>query len=144
VNAITEIRPTEIIQSAEKFEILSAGQAPEEASLLVKDEADRFSSVRTVVDCAESINDDVSLGWDDQAAYELQQRCFARAVWRVLYESQPVFREVVDRCDELVRPHLPRSLRSVMYPPAGETTPLDETEYTHVAMFALQYGLAQL
>ena len=25
-----------------------------------------------------------------------------------------------------------------------ETTPLDETEYTHVAMFAIQYGLAQL
>jgi acyl transferase domain-containing protein len=32
----------------------------------------------------------------------------------------------------------------VLYPPPGETTPLDETEYTHVAMFAIQYGLAQL
>ena len=63
---------------------------------------------------------------------------------RAFYESEPVFREVVDRCDELLRPHLARSLRSVMYPAAGETTPLDETEYTHVAMFAIQYGLAQL
>jgi acyl transferase domain-containing protein/SAM-dependent methyltransferase len=63
---------------------------------------------------------------------------------RALYESEPVFREVVDRCDELLRSHLARSLRSVMYPPPGETSPLDETEYTHVAMFAIQYGLAQL
>ena len=63
---------------------------------------------------------------------------------RAFYESEPVFREVVDRCDELLRPHLPRSLRAVMYPPPGETTSLDETEYTHVAMFAIQYGLAQL
>ena len=63
---------------------------------------------------------------------------------RAFYESEPVFREVIDRCDELLRPHLPRSLRSVMYPASGEATPLDETEYTHVAMFAIQYGLAQL
>ena len=63
---------------------------------------------------------------------------------RAFYESEPVFREVVDRCDELLKPHLARSLRSVLYPPPGETTPLDETEYTHVAMFAIQYGLAQL
>ncbi|MGF7179798.1 beta-ketoacyl synthase N-terminal-like domain-containing protein [Tunturiibacter psychrotolerans] len=63
---------------------------------------------------------------------------------RSFYESEPVFREVVDRCDELLKPHLARSLRSVLYPPPSETTPLDETEYTHVAMFAIQYGLAQL
>src|ERR1700733_315834 len=63
---------------------------------------------------------------------------------RAFYESEPVFREVVDRCDELLKPHLARSLRSVLYPPPGETTPLDETEYTHVAMFAIQYGMAQL
>jgi acyl transferase domain-containing protein len=63
---------------------------------------------------------------------------------RAFYESEPIFRNVVDRCDELLKPHLPRSLRSVMYPSPGEATPLDETEYTHVAMFAIQYGLAQL
>ena len=58
--------------------------------------------------------------------------------------SEPVFREVVDRCDELLRPFLEKPLRSVLYPAPGETTPLDETQYTHVAMFAVQYGLAQL
>ena len=63
---------------------------------------------------------------------------------RALYESEPVFREVVDRCDELLRRHLEKPLRSVLYPGPGEATPLDETQYTHVAMFAVQYGLAQL
>ena len=63
---------------------------------------------------------------------------------RTLYEQEPVFREVVDRCDQLLRPHLEKPLLSVLYPASGEETPLDETQYTHVAMFAVQYGLAQL
>jgi acyl transferase domain-containing protein/SAM-dependent methyltransferase len=63
---------------------------------------------------------------------------------RALYEREPVFREVLDRCDELLRPHLEKPLLSVLYPAPGEETPLDETQYTHVAMFAVQYGLAQL
>ena len=63
---------------------------------------------------------------------------------RSLFEQEPVFREVVDRCDELLRPHLEKPLLSVLYPAPGEETPLDETQYTHVAMFAVQYGLAQL
>jgi acyl transferase domain-containing protein/NADPH:quinone reductase-like Zn-dependent oxidoreductase/NAD(P)-dependent dehydrogenase (short-subunit alcohol dehydrogenase family)/ubiquinone/menaquinone biosynthesis C-methylase UbiE len=63
---------------------------------------------------------------------------------RRLYEGEPVFRGIIDRCDELLRPHLPRSLRSVLYPGPEEDTPLDETQYTHVAMFAVQYGLAEL
>ena len=63
---------------------------------------------------------------------------------RQLYEGEPIFRGVVDRCDEYLRPDLPRTLRSVLYPNPGDTTPLDETQYTHVAMFAVQYGLAAL
>jgi acyl transferase domain-containing protein/SAM-dependent methyltransferase/acyl carrier protein len=63
---------------------------------------------------------------------------------RALYESEPAFREVVDRCDELARPYLEKPLLSVLYPATGEPTPLDQTQYTHVAMFAIQYGLAQL
>lgn len=62
---------------------------------------------------------------------------------RQLYEGEPVFRSVIDRCDELLRPHLPKSLHSVLYPESADT-PLDETRYTHVAMFAIQYGLAAL
>ncbi len=63
---------------------------------------------------------------------------------RALYEREPVFRDVIDRCNELARPYLEKPLRAVLYPAAGEATPLDQTQYTHVAMFAIQYGLAQL
>jgi acyl transferase domain-containing protein len=31
-----------------------------------------------------------------------------------------------------------------LYPEPGESTPLDDTQYTHVAMFAVQVGLAAL
>lgn len=62
---------------------------------------------------------------------------------RQLYDGEPVFRGVIDRCDELLRPHMSRSLHSVLYPESADT-PLNETQYTHVAMFAIQYGLATL
>lgn len=63
---------------------------------------------------------------------------------RALYETEPVFRDVVDRCESLVQPYLEIPLSRVLYPQDGQASPLDETQYTHVAMFAVQYGLAQL
>ena len=63
---------------------------------------------------------------------------------RQLYDHEPVFRKVIDRCDELLRSHLPIPLKSVLYPQPGETSPLDQTQYTHGAMFAVQCGLAAL
>ena len=63
---------------------------------------------------------------------------------RELYETQPTFREVLDRCDELLRPHTDRSLLSVLYPEDGETSPINETAYTQPALFAIGYALAQL
>ncbi|MGH9962467.1 MAG: acyltransferase domain-containing protein, partial [Pyrinomonadaceae bacterium] len=63
---------------------------------------------------------------------------------RQLYETQPSFRQVLDRCDEILRPYLERSLVEVLYPKLGETCPLNETAYTQPALFALEYALAQL
>ena len=63
---------------------------------------------------------------------------------RQLYDHEPVFRKVIDRCDELLRSHLPIPLKSVLYPQPGEMSPLDQTQYTHGAMFAVQCGLAAL
>ena len=67
-----------------------------------------------------------------------------RYMGRRLYEGEPIFRRVIDRCNEILRPDLPRTLHSVLYPQPGDATPLDETRYTHIAMFAVQYGLAAL
>ncbi|WPB82528.1 amino acid adenylation domain-containing protein [Archangium violaceum] len=63
---------------------------------------------------------------------------------RALYETQPVFRQTLLQCDELLRPHLDRPLFSVIYPNDGEASLLDETAYTQPALFALEYALAQL
>ena len=44
----------------------------------------------------------------------------------------------------LLKPHLERSLLSVLYPAEGESSPIDETAYTQPALFAFEYALAQL
>jgi acyl transferase domain-containing protein/acyl carrier protein len=63
---------------------------------------------------------------------------------RRLYETEPSFRAALDRCDELLRPHLKESLLSVVYPPSGASPLLDQTAYTQPAIFALEYALAQM
>ena len=61
---------------------------------------------------------------------------------RRLYESQPAFRRMLDRCDEILRPLLKDSLLSVVFGEHGNS--LDETAYTQPALFALEYALAEL
>jgi thioester reductase-like protein len=63
---------------------------------------------------------------------------------RQLYESQPVFRQALDRCDEILCSYLDQSLLSVIYPAPDARSPLDETAYTQPALFALEYALFQL
>jgi iturin family lipopeptide synthetase A len=63
---------------------------------------------------------------------------------RALYESQPTFRKILDRCDEILRPELKVPLLSVLYPEAEGQSPIDETAYTQPALFALEYALAQI
>jgi acyl transferase domain-containing protein len=63
---------------------------------------------------------------------------------RQLYQTQPSFRQALDSCDEILRSYLDRSLVEVLYPKAGQASPLDKTAYTQPALFALGYALAQL
>ena len=63
---------------------------------------------------------------------------------RQLYDTQPVFRAALYRCDELLRPHMDRPLLSLLYPEQEEkASPLDQTGYTQPAVFALEYALAE-
>ncbi|NTX52451.1 type I polyketide synthase [Myxococcus sp. CA039A] len=64
---------------------------------------------------------------------------------RELYAHEPRFREVMDRCDELLRSHLGVSLLSVLYPSAGEPgdSTLHDTAYTQPALVALEVALAE-
>lgn len=73
---------------------------------------------------------------------------------RQLYDTQPVFKATIDRCDELLQPYLDRSLQSLLFgldhlspDDFGEdspTAPLHQTGYTQPALFAFEYALAQL
>jgi amino acid adenylation domain-containing protein len=66
---------------------------------------------------------------------------------RQLYETQPGFRQTLDRCEEILRPHLGESLLGILYPQereGGGQALIDETAYTQPALFALEYALAQL
>jgi acyl transferase domain-containing protein len=63
---------------------------------------------------------------------------------RLLYEQAPIFREILNHCDEILRPYLEKPLLEVLYPATPESSPLDETAYTQPALFALEYALAKL
>lgn len=61
---------------------------------------------------------------------------------RELYETQPLFREIFDTCDRLLKPYLQPSLVEAVFGDASNL--LDDTLYTQPALFALEYALAQL
>ena len=64
---------------------------------------------------------------------------------RALYESEPVFREVLDRCEAAFREERGESLLAVMFGEAeGLGRPLDQTEWTQPALYALESGLTAL
>src|SRR5439155_13912723 len=54
----------------------------------------------------------------------------------------------IDRCAELLQPHLGFDLREVLYPPAGSEGDAEErlrqTAVTQPALFAVEYALAKL
>ncbi|MFM7584210.1 MAG: acyltransferase domain-containing protein, partial [Caldilinea sp.] len=62
---------------------------------------------------------------------------------RELYETQPLFRESIDRCAALLAGQLEAPLLEVLgY--NGEAQSIDRTENTQPALFVLEYALAQL
>ena len=64
-----------------------------------------------------------------------------------LYESEPVFRESLDGCAELLLPHLGLDLRELLYPSPDNSTSaagrLNLTNITQPALFSVQYSLAK-
>ena len=66
---------------------------------------------------------------------------------RELYDSQPDFRATIDRCNDLLKDLLPRSLLSVLFGDEhgrDEARSIDDTQYTQPALFAVEYALARL
>src|SRR6204780_4956727 len=67
---------------------------------------------------------------------------------REIYDTEPVFREAVDRCAKILLPHLGADLRTLLYPPDGATEEakrrVTETIVAQPAIFTIEYALAQL
>jgi amino acid adenylation domain-containing protein len=67
---------------------------------------------------------------------------------RQVYDAEPVFREAVDRCAQILRPHLGTDLRTLLYPLADNTEDVKrsvtETVNAQPAIFTIEYALAQL
>jgi acyl transferase domain-containing protein len=58
-----------------------------------------------------------------------------------LYRTQPAFRDSLDRCDQLMRAHLPRSLLDAMF---RDEDSMQQASYAQPALFALQCAIAGL
>jgi acyl transferase domain-containing protein len=68
-----------------------------------------------------------------------------------LYLKEPVYRQQVDLCCELLLPHLGFDLRTLLYPSAKDSNAINEanerlkrTELTQPALFVVEYALAKL
>ncbi|OJJ26222.1 hypothetical protein BI308_07420 [Roseofilum reptotaenium AO1-A] len=62
---------------------------------------------------------------------------------RQLYETQPLFRESLDQCNEILKEYLEIPLLEVIYSQSSASL-LDQTAYTQPALFSLEYALAKL
>ena len=66
------------------------------------------------------------------------------AMGRQLYETQPIFRSVLDQCNEILRPHLSKPLLEVIYGEDADVSLINQTAYTQPALFAIEYALFKL
>jgi len=67
---------------------------------------------------------------------------------REVYLQEPVFRQQVDECAEILKSHLDLDIREILYPPTGRSEQaallLDQIRYTTPILFTLEYALAKL
>jgi len=64
-----------------------------------------------------------------------------------LYQTQPVFRETLDECDQILGSVLEHSLLEIIYGIStgeSQSSLLEQTAYTQPALFAIEYALAKL
>jgi len=65
-----------------------------------------------------------------------------------LYAHEPVFREQVDRCANILTPLMGLDIREILYPDNGATeqqaTALEQTAIAQPALFVIEYALSQL
>lgn len=63
---------------------------------------------------------------------------------RELYNSSPVFRDILEKCDDELLPTLGQSLVSIISPSDESQSPIHQTAFTQPILFAFEYALTQL
>ncbi|KPA18699.1 thioester reductase [Candidatus Magnetomorum sp. HK-1] len=63
---------------------------------------------------------------------------------RDLYESQPLFKQIMDKCDKLLRPEINISLVDLLYNSESSDVSIHEAQYTQPAIFCVEYALAMV
>ncbi|MBE7384655.1 MAG: SDR family NAD(P)-dependent oxidoreductase [Leptolyngbya sp. SIO1E4] len=67
---------------------------------------------------------------------------------RQLYEVEPIFKQQVDACAQILHPQLKLDIRQILFPQEGQietaSQHLQRTEITQPALFVIEYALAQL
>lgn len=66
---------------------------------------------------------------------------------RGLYDNEPLFKETVDSCSEILKPHLDLDIRDLLFPASvneESAKKLEQTVYTQPALFIIEYALAKL
>jgi acyl transferase domain-containing protein len=128
---------------------MNAGRAqlPQRAAVVAADAKDAAARLRAVLGGAEGpglVRGQARAGEALRVAFLFPgQGPQYAGMGRQLYETAPAFRAALDRCAELLQPHLDRPLLSIL-DSEGEVGLVDQTRYTQPAMFALEWALAEL
>ena len=98
-------------------------------------------SKRVITSSQEPINQDVVFMFSGQGSQYANMGL-------ELYRTEPQFQEQIDRCSEILTPHLSFDLRDILYPDEKNAEEaarqLKQTFITQPALFALEYALAKL
>ena len=71
-------------------------------------------------------------------------RCLGTGVGRQLVSTHPQFREILARCDAVLRPLVGQSLMAVLFPDPGTSPETNQSACRPAALLAVEYALAQL
>jgi acyl transferase domain-containing protein/acyl-CoA synthetase (AMP-forming)/AMP-acid ligase II/acyl carrier protein len=63
---------------------------------------------------------------------------------RELYDTQPVFRQTLGRCSEILQSVSGDSLLDVLFAPPGQASRIDQTVWTQPILFAMEVSLTQM
>jgi amino acid adenylation domain len=110
--------------------------SPEEAVAELSRSSERHAPMQTLA----SLDSDVAFMFPGQGSQYVNM---GLGLWR----SEPVFKHWVDTCCDLLRNHLDRDLRELLFPRPGDAETaaeaLTDTYYTQPALFTIEYSLAQ-